>query len=62
MIHLAVIGTAMRDQSEQNVLSSYHLTWMADNIKCYIEHVIETTTDDIILVSGGSAWSDPVAV
>ncbi|XWV26538.1 hypothetical protein QJ857_gp0529 [Tupanvirus soda lake] len=62
MLRLGIIGTAGRKPQDYDVLSAEHMEWMADNIKSYIIHVLQTTTDNIILVSGGSAWADHVAV
>ena len=38
------------------------MEWMKDSIESFIENVIEKDTSDIILVSGGSAWSDHTVV
>ena len=62
MIRLAIVGTSGRNPSDLKMLSINHMKWMADNVKCYIEHVLKTTPDNIILVSGGSAWADHVAI
>ncbi|XWV25276.1 hypothetical protein QJ856_gp0494 [Tupanvirus deep ocean] len=62
MLRIGIIGTAGRKPQDYNILSVDHMKWMADNVKSYINHVLETTTDNIILVSGGSAWADHVAV
>lgn len=39
-----------------------HLDWIATNIKNYIENILEKELSEIILVSGGSAWADHVAI
>lgn len=62
MIRLGVIGTACRDLPEQKRITKDHFDWMIDTVEIYIEQVLETTPDNIILVSGGSAWADHVAV
>ena len=62
MIRLAIIGTAGRKPNQRQILSWDHMQWMADTVKCYIEFVLEKPTNEIILVSGGSAWADHVAV
>lgn len=62
MIRLGIIGIAGRKPSHTALLAKDHMTWMADNVKCYIKHVIKTTTENILLVSGGSAWCDHIAV
>jgi hypothetical protein len=62
MIRLGIIGTAGRKPDESKILSRKYMEWMVDNVKCYIHNVLETTFDKIILVSGGSAWSDHIAV
>ena len=62
MIRLAVIGTSGRNPKDAERLESKHLQWMKDNVKIYIQSVINVETKDIILVSGGSAWADHVAV
>ena len=62
MIRLGIIGTAGRKPNELNSLTKNHMEWMKDNVRCYIEDILKTTTEQIILVSGGSAWVDHVAV
>lgn len=62
MIKVAIIGTSGRNPMDSMRLTADHMKWMAENVLCYIEHVIKTTTDNIILISGGSAWADHVAV
>ena len=62
MIKLAIIGTSGRNPQDGAKLLNFHMQWMAENVLCYIEHILKTTTDNIILVSGGSAWADHVAV
>lgn len=62
MIRLAIIGTAGRKPNQYQILSLDHMKWIADTVKCYIEFVLEKSTNEIILVSGGSAWVDHVAI
>ena len=62
MIKLAIIGTSGRNPQDANRLELKHLQWMKDNVKVYIENVICKPMNNIILVSGGSAWADHVAV
>jgi|SRR5579872_589841 len=62
MIRLAVIGTSGRDPKDSVRLELKHLAWMKENVITYISNVINRPTQDIILVSGGSAWADHVAV
>lgn len=62
MIRLAIVGTAGRNPLDKKKLSKTHMEFMTDNVRCYIEHVLETTPNNIILVSGGSAWADHIAV
>lgn len=62
MIRLAIIGTAGRKSTELGKLTKEHMDWIADNVKVYIKEVLNTSYDNIILVSGGSAWVDHVAV
>jgi hypothetical protein len=62
MIKLAVIGTSGRYDLDSKKLSHKHIIWMMDNIKIYIEEVLNTTCNNVILVSGGSAWADHVAI
>jgi hypothetical protein len=62
MIRLGIIGTAGRNPNQLKKLSTYHMQWINDTIKSYIEFVIEKNPNEIILVSGGSAWVDHVAI
>lgn len=62
MIKLAIIGIAGRNDEHLSKLKSEHLIWMADNVEFYIKEVLKTEPCNIILVSGGSAWADHVAV
>lgn len=60
MIRVGIIGVSGRNINHN--VTEEHMKWMADNVECYIKDVLETTNDKIILVSGGSACSDHVAV
>jgi len=62
MIRLAVVGTSGRNPKDAEKLELKHLQWMKDNVRIYIQTVINVETKDIILVSGGSAWADHVAI
>src|SRR5580765_5330998 len=62
MIRLGIIGTAGRKPEELKLLTKEHMVWMADNVRSYIKEILKTTPDKVVLVSGGSAWADHVAV
>ena len=62
MIKLAIIGTSGRDDDDLSKLDYYHLQWMANKVESYIKDVLHTEPSNIILISGGSAWADHVAV
>ncbi len=62
MQRLGIIGTAGRDYIQLGILTADHMHFMADKIYEYVEKVMNTTTENVILVSGGSAWADHVAV
>jgi len=62
MIKLAIVGTSGRNPADKKKLNAKHMAWMIENVRCYIENVLETEPKNIILVSGGSAWADHVAV
>lgn len=62
MIRLAVIGTSGKVPQDAQRLDIKHMIWMADMVKTYITEVLKMDNSNVILVSGGSAWSDHVAV
>ena len=62
MIKLAIIGTSGRYHLDEKKLSNEHMEWMVDNVLCYIESVLCDIPENVILVSGGSAWADHAAV
>jgi len=62
MIKVAIIGSAGRNKYEYNILSVKHLEYMVTKVEDFIKNTLNTTNNNIILVSGGSAWSDHVAV
>lgn len=62
MIRLAIIGVSGRDPQDLKRLNENLMKWMLDNVIIYIELVMKTVPKNIILVSGGSAWADHVAV
>lgn len=62
MIKLGIVGTSGRNPLDKKKLVKEHMEYMAENVYCYIEHVIKTKPNNIILVSGGSAWADHIAV
>ncbi|AYV85759.1 MAG: hypothetical protein Satyrvirus37_4 [Satyrvirus sp.] len=59
---LGIIGISGRTENDINRLSPEHMVLMANKIGSYIKDVIKTSPKNIILVSGGSAWADHVAV
>ncbi|AGF85463.1 hypothetical protein QJ854_gp319 [Moumouvirus goulette] len=61
MIRLAIIGFSGRD-NKSFILTEEHYNWMIDNVMCYVKEVLNMKPADIILVSGGSSWSDHIAV
>lgn len=62
MSRLAIIGTSGRHNSELQVLTTKHMEFMMEKTYEYIETVMNTTPENIILVSGGSAWADHIAI
>lgn len=62
MIRLAIVGTSGRNPIDKKRLTLEHIKFVEDNVRCYIEHVLKKKNSEIILVSGGSAWIDYVAV
>lgn len=61
-IRLAIIGTSGRKPQDLKQLTKEHMEWMAETVKNYIKETIQTSYDKVILVSGGSAWADHIAV
>lgn len=61
-MRLAIIGCAGRNTNQLNKLSASTMQYMYDNVMLYISCVLELLPENIILVSGGSAWSDHVAI
>lgn len=62
MIRLAIIGTSGRSPNDLKMLTKAHMEWMVNNVKFYIREVLKISPEQIILVSGGSAWADHIAV
>lgn len=61
-IRLAIIGTAGRSVSEKKILTKRHFEFAAACVVEYVHVVLKLEPINIILVSGGSAWMDHVAV
>ena len=61
-IRLAVVGVSGQDPLDKKKLCKEHMEYMIENVYCYIENVLHRKPSDIILVSGGSAWADHIAV
>ncbi|AQN68184.1 hypothetical protein [Saudi moumouvirus] len=61
MTRLAIIGFSGRD-NKSFILTEEHYNWMIDNVLCYIKEVLNMKPNEITLVSGGSSWSDHIAV
>jgi hypothetical protein len=62
MIRLAIIGLSGRNPSDAKILDNKHLEWAQMNVQLYIDEVLNIDKNKIILVSGGSAWMDHVAI
>lgn len=62
IIKLGIVGTSGKNHYDKKVLAPKHMTWITNNVRQYIENVLHTTCDKIMLVSGGSAWTDHVAI
>jgi len=62
LVRLAIIGTNGHDYHESLKLETKHMEWIAIMVKNYITNTLSKTTDQIILVSGGDAWVEHVAV
>ena len=62
MTHIAIIGFSGRNPSDQQILKSHHFKLMCDKILTHIESQLKLNTENITLVSGGSAWCDHIAV
>lgn len=61
-IKLGIVGTSGLDPRDKKKLCAEHMNWMHETVRCYIEHVLKEEPANIILVSGGSAWADHIAV
>jgi hypothetical protein len=61
-VKLAIVGTSGRDKDDANKLEKKHMEWMKSMVECYISEILKINKDQVILVSGGSAWADHVAV
>ena len=62
MINLAIIGCAGRSYHDLNNLSSKLMLRVETAVLRYIKEVIKKPKKEIILVSGGSAWIDHIAI
>lgn len=62
MLRLAIIGTAGRGGYESRTLSIEHIEFMINKVNRYIRRTMKTDKSNVILVSGGSAWADHIAV
>ena len=62
MLRLAIIGVSGRNQIDKKKLCAEHMNWMKCCVRQYINDILKKKTNEIILVSGGSAWVDHVAV
>ena len=60
-IRIAIIGTAGRDL-ELKLVNSQRFKSMIDQVKNYVTQELKHDLKDVILVSGGSSFSDHVAV
>lgn len=61
-VKLAIIGVSGRTHSDKKKLEAKHMTWATSRVREYIDNILGIPDSDIILVSGGSAWMDHVAV
>lgn len=61
-IKLAIVGVSGNDPLDKKKLCLEHMIYMTTTAMDYIKNVIGTNPSEIILVSGGSAWADHVAV
>lgn len=62
MTKLAVIGISGRNKQDLSKLKLDSIEWMMDTIDSYVENIIENPNDQVVLVSGGSAWADHAAI
>lgn len=62
MVKLAIIGVSGRKKEQISLLSKEHMLWMMDNVYFYIVYVMKRKFKNVTLVSGGSAWSDHIAI
>lgn len=61
-IRLAIIGTSGRSPNEKKLIDPSHFEFATESVISYIRDVLGLDPFDIILVSGGSAWMDHVAI
>jgi len=61
-IRLAIIGTAGRSVDEKKLIGPIHFEFATRSVLTYIMENLGLDPFDVILVSGGSAWMDHVAV
>jgi hypothetical protein len=62
MIQLGIIGTTGRYDNDKKRLEKKHLTWILHQVEDYIENILLIDKKNIILISGGAAWTDHVAI
>lgn len=62
IIRVAIIGTAGRRPHELARLNEHSFKCMLDRSREIIQHHFRLSTRNVMLVSGGSAWADHVAV
>lgn len=62
MIRLAITGSTGRYPGDKNKLRPEFMEKMITVIREYIKNELNTTPDKVVLVSGGSAWAEHIAV
>ena len=62
LFKLAIVGVSGRNPIDKKRLEAKHMAWMLANSTDYIKNVLQLDPANIILVSGGSAWADHIAV
>ena len=62
MLRLAIIGSSGNQINDMLKLNKEHMKQTINHVLDYIENTLKKNTFEIILVSGGSAWIDHIAI